>query len=340
MSDPKRTDYLPTEVYQRHINEAVKRGYITFADPHTLLVSWSSNFDQFVANVAFELRHYVIYRTDGGRYARGLVRESDYIADIFKELQKSSPADGTKIRILATFHRRQHINPTNRWALIVSFVSLGILTFEGDEIHASPTITAQSEKTFVETLLHEAGLVAQNIKRQNTNEGERITGMVNIAADLGYPKCLDSWYYGPLHVDVYLDMTTSDEFRRKMTASTGGQFPFDGWPMQGEGQSWDSHEWRAFPFRAILKLCRGQDPDQRHARINNVLITAESAIFLSTRKANFHYQKLIDRRANPMAADFYDHFQGLQTSNHNFLFAFTQIRRLTGAAGYFIPQSR
>jgi hypothetical protein len=340
MSDPKRTDYLSAEVYQRHIKEARKRGYHTVADPHALLVPWSSNFDRFVANVAFELRHYVIYRTDGGMYARGLVRDSDYIADIFKELQKSSPADGTKIRILATFHRRQNTNPTNRWALIVSFVSLGIVTFDREEIHASPTITAQSDKTFVERLLHEAGLVAQNIKRQNSNEGERITGMVNIAADLGYPQCLDSWYYGPLHVDAYLDMTTSDEFRRKMTASTRGQFPFDGWPMQGEGQSWDSHEWRAFPFRAILKLCRGQDPDQRHARINNVLITAESAIFLSTRKANFHYQKLLDRRVNPMAADFYDHFQGLQTSKNNLLSAFMQIRRLTGAAGYFIPQSR
>jgi hypothetical protein len=110
--------------------------------------------------------------------------------------------------------------------------------------------------------------------------------------------------------------------------------------MQGEGQNWDSHEWRAFPFRGILKMCRDQDPDQRHARINNVLIKAEEAIFLSTRKANFHYQILLDRRANPLAADFYDHFQGLQTSNHNLLFPFMQIRRLTGAAGYYMPQSR
>jgi hypothetical protein len=340
MADPQRTDYLPAEVYQRHITEARKRGYRTFDDPHTLLVAWDPNFDRFVANVAFELRHYVIYRSDGGRYARGLVRDSDYIADIFKELRKASPAAGTKIRIQATFHRRTNVKAANRWALIVSFVSLGIVTFDREVLNASPAITEQSEKKFVETLLHEAVLVAQNIQRQNHNEGERVTGMVNIAADLGYPQCLDLWYYGPLHVDAYMEMTTSDALRRKMTAKTGGRFPFDGWPMQGEGQNWDSHEWRAFPFRAILKLCRGQDPDQRHARINNVLIKAEEAIFLSTRRANFHYQKLQDRRANPLAADFYDHFQGLQTSNHNLLFPFRQIRRLTGAAGYYMPQSR
>jgi hypothetical protein len=340
MTEPQRTDYLPAEVYQRHINEALKRGDRTFADPHILLVPWNSNFDRFVANVAFELRHYVIYRSDGGKYARGLVRNSDHIADIFKELRKSQPADGTKIRIQATFWRRRDAKAANRWAMIVSFLPLGIIRMEGEAIDASPAITTQSEKQFVETLLHEADLVAQNISRQNSNQGERVSGMVKIAADLGYPQCLELWYYGPAHVEVYLDVHTNNEFRRKMTAKTGGQFPFDGWPMQGEGQNWDSHEWRAFPFRAILKLCRRQDPDQRHAWINNVLLTAEEAIFLSIKKANFRYQTIGDARAlGPLAVRFYDHFQGLQTSNQNLLSAFAQIRRLNGMAGYFLPQS-
>jgi hypothetical protein len=212
---------------------------------------------------------------------------------------------------------------------------------ERDVIHASPTITLQSEKQFVETLLHEADLVAQNIKRQNPNQGERVSGMVKIAADLGYPQCLDLWYYGPLHVEVYLELTTSDPFRRKMTAKTGGQFPFDGWPMQMEGQNWDSHEWRAFPFRAILKLCKGRkDPDQRHGVINNVLLKAEEAIFLSIKKANFRYQTLLDGRVlGPLGVGFYNHFQGLQTSSRNFLSAFVQVPRLTGMAGYFVPQN-
>ena len=42
---PQRTDYLPAEVYRRHISEALKRGYKTFDDPHTLLVSWNRKFD-------------------------------------------------------------------------------------------------------------------------------------------------------------------------------------------------------------------------------------------------------------------------------------------------------
>ena len=340
MTDPTRTDYLPAEVYQRHINEARKRGDKTYSDPHTLLVAWNSNFDRFVANVAIELRHYVIYRSDGGRYARGLVRDSDHIADIFKQLKKSSPADGTKTRIQATFWRRRDAKANNRWALIVSFVALGIETLDSEVIHASPVVTGQSEKTFGEMLLHESESVAQNIERQNRNQGERVSGMVKIAADLGYPRYLDLWYYGPLHVDVYLDNHTNNEFRRKMTAKTKGQFPFDGWPMQGEGQNWDSHEWRAFPFRAILKLCRGKDPDLRHAWINNVLIKAEEAIFLSIKKANFRYQTAGDARVmGPLAVAFYDHFQGQQTSNQNLLFPFMQIRRLQGAAGYYMPQS-
>ena len=341
MTEPQQTDYLPAEVYQRHINDALKRGYRTFADPHILIVAWNSSFDLFVANVAFELRHYVIYRSDGGRYARGLVRGSDYIADIFKAYYKSRLANGTKIRLQATLWRRRDATATIRWALIVSFLALGIVTMEAEEIHASPTITTQSEKQFVEVLLHEADLVAQNVKRQNPNQGERVGGMVTIAANLGYPQCLDLWYYGPLHVDVYLDIHTNNEFRRKMTAKTQGQFPFDGWPMQGEGQHWDTGEWRAFPFRAILKLCKTvRDPDQRHAWINNVLVTAEEAIFLSIKKANFHYQTLGDARAlGPLGVKFYDHFQSLQLSRQNFLSQFAQIHRLTGMAGYYMPQS-
>jgi hypothetical protein len=340
MTEPQRTDYLPSEVYQRHIREALERGDKTFADPHILLVSWNSNFDLFVANVAFELRHYIIYRSDGGRYARGLVRDSDYIADIFKAFQKSRLADGTKIRLQATFWRRRNTRAANRWAMIVSFLALGIVTMQDEPIYASPSVSKQSEKQFVEMLLHEADLVAQNVTRQNPNQGERVSGMVKIAADLGHPGCLDLWYYGPLHVEVYLDVHTNNEFRRKMTARTGGQLPFDGWPMQGEGQNWDTHEWRAFPFRAILKLCKGRDPDQRHAVINNVLLKAEEAIFLSIKKANFRYQTIGDARAlGPLAVAFYDHFQGLQTSSQNFLSAFVQIHRLTGMAGYFLPQS-
>jgi hypothetical protein len=129
-----------------------------------------------------------------------------------------------------------------------------------------------------------------------------------------------------------------------MTAKNGGpfNFPFDGWPMQGEGQRWDKGEWRGFPFRAILKLCKHlNDPDQRHSIINNVLLLAEEAIYLSIDKANFRYQTLIDGRLlGPLGVAFYEHFQKLQTSNQNLIFPFAQIKRLTGAANYFIPQQK
>jgi hypothetical protein len=339
MTNP-RTDYYPTEVYKRHVAEALRRGDKTYGDPHVLLVAWNSKFDQFVANVAYELRHYVIYRTDGGRYARGLVRDSEQIEGIFKELQKSTPANGTKVQIRATLWRRRNPMAGNRWALIVSFEALGIMGFQPETIHASVSVTDESDQKFVEKLLHEADLVAQNITRQNPSQGDRVTGMVKIANDLGYPRCLDLWYYGPLHVDVYLDVHTNNEFRRKMTAKTNGKFPFDGWPMQGEGQNWDSHEWRAFPYRAILKMTRGKDPDLRHAWINNILLKAEEAIFLSIKKANFHYQTVNDARVlGPLGVAFYDHFQGQQASNQNLLFPFAQIKRLTGMAGYYMPQS-
>jgi hypothetical protein len=166
MTTPQRTDYLPAEVYERHVNDALRRGDKTFGDPHKISAVWDPNYDRFVANVAYELRHYVVYRSDGGQYARGLVRQSGEINAIFHELRKSAPAKGVKIGLLATFWRRQNPNPANRWALIVRFSATGIIALEPEAISASQDVSFHSEKNFVELLLREADPVAQNIQRQ------------------------------------------------------------------------------------------------------------------------------------------------------------------------------
>src|SRR5215831_9887143 len=295
-----RTDYLPPEVYTEHANWAKFHGSGFFHQRlQPLIVPFDSDFDKFAAHVAFAIRHYVIYRTDGGRFARGLVRDSGQLQKIHGYLlHKARMENGSSVRLEALLWRRKHLVPTQRWSMTIEFALAKTDKDIETELIEVPRAKVQAaENIFAEQLLHEAGLVAQNVQRQNPNQGDRVSGMVKIATELGYPRCLDLWYYGPLHVDVYLDVHTNNEFRRKMTAQTGGQFPFDGWPMQGEGQSWDSHEWRAFPYRAILRMCWGKDPDLRHAWINNILVTAEEAIFLSIKKANFHYQTIGDARA-------------------------------------------
>jgi hypothetical protein len=341
--DPQRTDFLPPEVYTDHAKwtEAHPAAHPA-AFPQRLpplIVPFDSSFDIFGANVAFAIRHYVIYRTDGGMFARGLVREKLQAIHSYL-LHKAHMANGSKVRLEAILWRRKDPIAIRRWSLAIEFAIPKTTTnVDNDVIEVPRAVIAKAEKDLAATVLHTAGLVAQNIDRQNHNQGDRIIKMVQIADRLGYPRFLDLWYYGPLHVEVYLNLDPGPHFRERMTAQTGGRFPFDGWPMQGEGQSWSAHEWREFPFRSMLKLCsRSQDdPDACHAAINNVLLIADRDIMTSIAKANQAYQiaNATDSRAwGPLWAAFYNHFQETQTSADHLLSAYRQKSRASGAASW------
>jgi hypothetical protein len=338
--ETQRTDYFPPEVYAAHANWAKWQGggfYQQRLKP--LVVPFDANFDHFAANVAFAIRHYVVYRTDGGRFARGLVRDSGQLQTLHHDLlYKAKVPNGQKVKLEAILWRRKDPVPTRRWSMTIEF-ALSATSVDADEdvVEVSPTLIAKNEKAFVETVLHEAGLVAHNIDRHNHNQGERVIKMVEIAERLGYPRCLDLWYYGPNHVGTYLALLTTDDYRKTMTAQTGGNFEFDGWPMQGEGQSWGGHEWRAFPFKYMVKLCRGRDPDERHGYINNVLLIADRDINASISKANEIYQRSQATSAavyGPLWAKFYNHLQSVQTSPDNLLWAFKQKSRVGGFTGW------
>jgi hypothetical protein len=322
--EPQRTDYYPSEVYARHVNEALKRGDKTFGDAHTYLVDFDSNFDRFVANVAFGLRHYVTYRSDGGRYARGLVRDSEEIKEIHKQFLKSSPAKGSKLRLKATLGRRKSPIATERWALLVHFAA-DIMTFdkdEGEHIEASPDVADKSRKNLTEKVLHQAVLVAQNIDRQNHNQGDRLMKVVKMADRLGYPRCLDLWYYASDHVRIYFDIHTTNEFRRKMTAQTGGKFPFDGWITQSSPEGW-----RHFPFKKMIKQCAGQDADRCHAFINNALLELDSntmGAIHHTNRVDAQYGLGGASALGPLAEEFKNHLFEMQASVDNVLSAYKQ----------------
>ena len=85
-------------------------------------VKFSSNFDVFAANVAFKLRSLIIYRTDGGRYARGLVRAPGDLQKIHAALLRKSTSDGDPITLVARVYRRQDPVPSNRFVLSIRFI--------------------------------------------------------------------------------------------------------------------------------------------------------------------------------------------------------------------------
>jgi hypothetical protein len=59
-------------------------------------------------------------------------------------------------------------------------------------------------------------------------DGARIKKLVQVILRVGYPRCLDLWYYNDMNVTEYVDWKTSGAALRNMTKATQGTFPFDG----------------------------------------------------------------------------------------------------------------
>jgi hypothetical protein len=95
-------EYTALGIYEKHLKEAAKRHdtlrfqWVTISN-----IPFDHNFDAFAASAAFAIRGLVIYRSDGGKYARGLVRASGDLLAIHKAYMASQnkPSIGSPIRL-------------------------------------------------------------------------------------------------------------------------------------------------------------------------------------------------------------------------------------------------
>ncbi len=276
------TDYTAREVYQKHLKEAARRHdtlryqWIRIND-----VPFDSNFDTFAGWVAYAIRGLVIYRSDGGHYARGLVRTSGDLQAIHQAYMalQSRPRNGTPIRLGAALLRRKDPNPTQRWMMWIKFIAPD---FEfGDEIVATvdSSVVEQGWKNVTEHMLDHAH---SWIQTQHGDRAQRVIGMLKIADRLGYPKNWDMFYYARRAVFLYVrweaaqpdeDSLGPKSKRGQMTAKTGGKVPFDG------DTGFSEHiPWRLYPFRDAAKQCMGRDPDGCAAIISQQLRHHEQEI--------------------------------------------------------------
>ena len=70
-----RTDFMKRKTLEERLREARSKGEKLLQ--HLLItVRFTLDYDQLVARVAHALRAHVVYRTDGGNFARGLIRSS------------------------------------------------------------------------------------------------------------------------------------------------------------------------------------------------------------------------------------------------------------------------
>ena len=77
------------------------------------------------------------------------------------------------------------------------------------------------------------------------NTGDRVRKLVQVVANVGYPKCRDLWYYNPLAILEYVSFHTNEARRREMTKGTNGTYPFDGY-------SGVAGEWQVHPIADLL----------------------------------------------------------------------------------------
>jgi len=328
-NDSDRTDYTDREVFARHATESIRRHDKYTLEIVKIVVGFDPNFDEFAAKVAYELRTRTIYRSDGGKNARGLVRASGDLAKLHYIFRTGSPppAAGTKIGLIAILARRKDPRDTFRWIMSIRFNAPGWI--DGDEmvVTASPAVTAKSDEQMMKNVIHYGALYFQDI---HNDKGRRITKMVEIADRLGYPRNQDLWYYSSEAVDNYMNWrnkapdeeTNPNRPRGRMATATGGKLPFDGdtgFPLV--------IPWRIYPFRNAAQLCKGLVADECKVKVVSELIHTEAEIgrnfdvvLKRTAEASSipHSLNPLDtpeKNVGPLAVKLHEHLVKLTTNN-------------------------
>ncbi len=319
MNDKKRTDYTPRRVLDKRADRSLHNRDKYYTSTGTISVMYDDNFDVFAANAAFELRHKIVYRTDGGRFARGLVRASNELQIIhaaYKDLSAARPQQGDVIRLKAHFFRRQDPMAENRWVMLIRFQAIDWI-FEDDPmiVTPDPDRIAQARKSKMENALTCANMLAQNLPGDT---GRRIRKMVDIAERVGPSASEDLWYYNRANALEYFRWRTDNKRRKDMTQKTNGMFPFD-------GHVWPNGEWRIFPFRRIAQKYGAIDPGQCDIEIKRELEFAEDEIARTFDEVNRDLAQTSlggGTLYGPLATAFVDHLISLQKSKDHLYSAF------------------
>jgi hypothetical protein len=289
MSNGQRTDYLPPELYAAHANWARFHGTGFFSQILSpLMVSFNSNFDIFAANTAFAIRHYVVYRSDGGQFARGLVRDSGNLLKIWHELKRVNTPEGMQIKLVAMLWRRKDVDPTRRWSMTIEFriSSTRADVDDGDQIVVPANVISNAQQAAIEKVIHDGIMITQRPIFKG-NRGHRIRGMLKIADGLGYPNNWNLWYYSRRAVYLYVLWNTTEPQRKRMSAATLGKFPFD-----GDNGPPEHVPWRIYPFQNAVRKCNPHaSADDCGAIIARELVNVEDEILREIAEINSEMQR-------------------------------------------------
>jgi len=310
------TNYTPHETLSNRLRQAKARGDKFAGKISEIRVPFHPSFDRFAANVAYAIRHEVVYRSDGGRFARGLVRGSGNLEKIHGFYAATDTPSGMQIRLRAKLWRRQDPKAANRWAMNIHFRAPDWRVEEGEEIVADEKYVRGSQQRALEAFIERATFLGQDIPGER---GKRIRKFVELLDRLSFPKNMNLWYYGDEYVRIYLDWRTDDKTRQLMTRQTSGKMPFDG----RANTSGITGAWRRYPFRDVIKFYSESWSD---SQVKGKLAGIDKAIFLSYSAA----QKVIATSSlgggklhGPLASAFLKHLSNLQKDKSHLYSVYT-----------------
>jgi hypothetical protein len=271
-SKPLRTDHTAISELRKRAHDAIARGDKYVRSMGLVTTPFRAEFDDFAAGVAHELRHRIVYRSDGGRIARGLVRASGDLELIHKALKEGKLEDGEPVALEADLWRRKDPVAANRWVMSIRFRPT-VSTFDEDngaKMVTDPNDLQKRLCTATDKLIRQAALVAADIPGE---QGKRIRKMVEIADRLDCQRATQLWYYNRAVAFEYFTWRTSDARRKEMTSATAGKMPFD-------GQILNSGAWRLFPFKSLAQKY-GAHSGMRDSELETILLDIDSAIFMT-----------------------------------------------------------
>ena len=252
------TDHVSLRSLRRRRNQSQKNGERMIVDSKNISVVAHADFRIFCANVAYALRRYIKYRSDGGRTARALVQlKQDAFdgtgslenvhANFFAGLGPWYPVPGKtgdRIRLYANLHRR----PSDRLVAFITFsVAVSRVETTGDDLDADSGNLKRTGRAFL----------VQSLRAANTfsgDRGARLGAYLRLAQRMDYPNYLKLWYYSPA-ATKHFALRANDEERAKQIEAGGGQMPLKGefvGPWQG-----NAPKWRVYPFVHRLQAFHG-----------------------------------------------------------------------------------
>jgi hypothetical protein len=242
---PNRTDFMPLEEFRRRMRMHIAQGWQPILPRQEVMLYpvFSANFDKFAASAAYELRHYIVYQSDGGVFARGLVRATGDLQKIHKDLRDQKFPEGQKVRLAAALYRRRHPDPTKQFMMSIQFAHVPIRA-DVEVVRASPAVTQQAEKNLAERVIRWAEQ-AGNEPKWSGDRKKRIADWARLARRLGYPRFLELWHYNRNLVALFVQF----QFEHRRKEMTGGKAP----PYDG---SWGAIPWRVYPFKLIMAECK------------------------------------------------------------------------------------